>query len=121
MAVHHENNDTEEKITEASSASIVEYSIDENSNFETNLLSKMENTKVQRKRSSLSSLSSLQQRKVSGEFSLESVRSRSGRTRVRNKGSAMSLIEARIKNPTVCLFINLMYDKLTVSILVLDY
>ena len=65
-----------------------------------------ENPKNKRKKSSSSSTALQQQRRVSSEFSVntDDLRSRSGFTLNGKKGSAMSLVEARVKNPTVCFF-----------------
>lgn len=89
-----------------SSPSIREYEIDESSNFQDIIKSKKDDSKYKRKRSSLSSLSSLRQRRVSSDLSIytDDLRSRSGFTLAGKKGSAMSLVEARVKNPTVCFF-----------------
>jgi len=93
----------DEKNTLASSSpSIREYEIDESSNFQDIIKSKKDDSKYKRKRSSLSSLSSLRQRRVSSDLSIytDDLRSRSGFTLAGKKGSAMSLVEARVKNPT---------------------
>ena len=102
-----EVNDTDEKNTLADSSSLIrEYEIDESSNFQDIIKSKKDDSKYKRKRSSLSSLASLRQRRVSSDLSIytDDLRSRSGFTLAGKKGSAMSLVEARVKNPTVCFF-----------------